>query len=153
MNRKKQLILMNAFIASQFSYCPLVWLSHSRTMHNNRVILNVVIIVLPKKIKQISLLVKQNKSVSIHQRNLQILATQINKVRNDLGAEIMKDIFHFVQKHDNLRNGWGLQRQRNCIVDFVTEHISSLTVKIWETVPWEIINTKSLGIFKEKIKI
>ena len=74
-------------------------------MHNNRVILNVVIIDLSKKIKQISLLVKQNKSVSIHQRNLQILATQINKVRNDLGAEIMKDIFHFVQKHDNLRNG------------------------------------------------
>ena len=74
-------------------------------------------------------------------------------MRNDLGAEIMKDIFHFVQKHDNLRNGWGLQRQRNCIVDFVTEHTSSLTVKIWETVPWEIIKTKSLGIFKEKIKI
>ena len=78
---------MNAFMASQFSYCPLVWLSHSRTMHN-RVILNVIIIDLTKKIKQISLLVKKNKSVSIHQRNLQILATEINKVRNDLGLKL-----------------------------------------------------------------
>ena len=87
MNKKKQLILMNGFIASQFSYCPLVWLSHSRTMHN-RVILNVIIIDLTKKIKQISLLVKKNKSVSIHQRNLQILATEINKVRNDSGLKL-----------------------------------------------------------------
>ena len=34
MNKKKRLILMNAFITSQFSYCPLVWMSHSRTMEN-----------------------------------------------------------------------------------------------------------------------
>ena len=92
MNKKKQLILMNGFIASQSSYCPLVWLSHSRTMHN-RVILNVIIIDLTKKIKQISLLVKKNKSVSIHQRNLQILATEINKVRNDSGLKLWKIFF------------------------------------------------------------
>ena len=54
-------------------------------------------------IKQISLLTKKNKSVSTHQINLQILATAIYKVRNDSGAEIMKDIFHFVQKPYNLR--------------------------------------------------
>ena len=41
-------------------------------------------------------LLKKDKSVSIQQRNLQILATEIYKVRNDLGPEIMKDIFHFV---------------------------------------------------------
>ena len=37
-------------------------------------------------------LLKKDKLVSIHQRNLQILATEICKVRNDLGPEIMKDI-------------------------------------------------------------
>ena len=49
-------------------------------------------------------LLKMDKSVSIHQRILQMLATGIYKVRNDLGPEIMKDIFHFVQKQYNLRN-------------------------------------------------
>ena len=34
MNKKKRRILMNAFITSQFSYSPLVWMSHSRTMNN-----------------------------------------------------------------------------------------------------------------------
>ena len=40
-----------------------------------------------------------DKSVSIHQRILQMLVTGIYKVRNDLGPEIMKDIFLFVQNH------------------------------------------------------
>ena len=34
MNKKQPCILMNAFIASQFSYCPLFWMSHSRAMNN-----------------------------------------------------------------------------------------------------------------------
>ena len=34
MDTKKQRVLMNAFITSQFSYCPLVWMFHSRTLSN-----------------------------------------------------------------------------------------------------------------------
>ena len=98
-------------------------------------------------------LLKKDKSVSIHQRNLQILATEIYKVRNDLGPEIMKGIFHFVQKPYSLRNDSTLQRRRNFAVYFGTESISSLAPKIWGIVPCEIKNTKSLDIFTEKIKL
>ena len=69
-------------------------------------------------------------------------------MRNDLGPEITKDIFHFVQKPYNLRNDSTLQRRRNFTVCFETESISSLAPKIWE-----IKNAKSLDIFKEKIKL
>ena len=34
MDAKKRRVLMNAFITSQFSYCPLVWMFHSRTLNN-----------------------------------------------------------------------------------------------------------------------
>ena len=34
MDTKKRRILMNAFRTSQFSYCPLVWISRSRTRNN-----------------------------------------------------------------------------------------------------------------------
>ena len=34
MDAKKRHVLMNAFITSQFSYCPLVWMFHSRTLNN-----------------------------------------------------------------------------------------------------------------------
>ena len=103
--------------------------------------------------KQVFLLIllKKDKSVSIQQRKLQILATEIYKVRSDLGPEIMKDIFHFVQKPYSLRNYSTLQRRRNCTVYFGTETISSLATKMWALVPCEIKNAKSLDIFKEKI--
>ena len=78
---------------------------------------------------------KKDKSVSIHQRNLQILATEIYKVRKDLGPEIMKDIFHFVQKSYNLKNDLSLQRRRSCTVYFETESISFIAPTIWEISP------------------
>ena len=98
-------------------------------------------------------LLKKNRSVTFHQRNLQILVTEIYKVRNELGPETVKDIFHVVQKPYNLRNDSTLQRRRNCTVYNGTKSMSFLAPKIWEIVPCEIKNAKSLGIFKEKIKL
>ena len=97
-------------------------------------------------------LLKMNKSVKIHQRNIQFLATEIYKVRNDLRPKIMKDIFQFIDKPYNLRNNSIIQRQQNRTVYFGTESLTSLAPKIWELVPNEIKNAKSLEIFKEKIK-
>ena len=34
MKTKKRLVLMNVCLTSQFSYCPLVWMFHSRTLNN-----------------------------------------------------------------------------------------------------------------------
>ena len=76
-----------------------------------------------------------------------MLGTEIYKARNDLGPEIMKDIFHSVQKPCNLRNDSTLQRRRNRTMYFGTESISFLAPKIWEIVPCEIKNAKSLDIF------
>ena len=34
MDLPKKNVLMKAFITAQFSYCPLIWMLHSRTLHN-----------------------------------------------------------------------------------------------------------------------
>ena len=147
---------MNAFRTSQFSYYPPVWMSHSRTMNNiiNKIHEKTLRLVY-KDEKNLSLddLLKKDKSVSIHQRNLQILATEIYKARNDLGPEIMKDIFHSIQKPYNRRNDSTLQRRRNRTVYFERESISFLAHKILEIVHCEIKNAKSLDIFFKKIKL
>ena len=133
MSKKTRRILMNAFITSQFSYYPLDWMSHSRTMNNrNNKIHEKTLRLVYKDEKNLSLddLLKEDKSVSIHQRNLQILATEIYKAKNDLGPGIMKDIFHSVQKPYNLRNDSTLQGRRNYTVYFGTESITSLALKI-----------------------
>ena len=34
MNVSKKRIIMKSFIESQFGYCPLIWMSHSRELNN-----------------------------------------------------------------------------------------------------------------------
>ena len=88
MNTNKRRILMKAFITSQFWYCPHVWMFHSRTMNNriNALLEKVLRVVYTNK-PNLSFddLLKEDKSVKIHQKNLKILATEIYKVKNDLG--------------------------------------------------------------------
>ena len=65
-------------------------------------------------------LLKRDKSLSIHQKNLQILATEICKTKNDLGPKIMKDTSHFIQKPYNLRNKfWTIDKRSVQILEKV----------------------------------
>ena len=50
------------------------------------------------------ILLKKNETMNIHLKNLQILATETDKVKSDLARDIMKDMFAFVKKRFHLRN-------------------------------------------------
>ena len=84
-----------------------------------------------KKTLSLDDLLKKDKSMKIHQKNLQILATEIYKVKNDLGPKVVADIFHFAEKPYNLRNNSIIQRQANRAGYFGTGSISSLAPKLW----------------------
>ena len=102
---------MKDFTASQFSYCPLLWMFHNRTLNNriNKTHERALRLVYKNEtFLFFDDLLKRDRSVSIHQKNLQILATEIYKTKNDLGTKIMKDTFHFIQKPYNMRNDPGL---------------------------------------------
>ena len=107
MNLAQLRLVMNTFIFSQFGYCPLVWMFHSREL-NNRInnthkrALRIVYRDYKSTFKQ--LLKKQNKSVSMHQRNLEILATKIFRTKNGLNPVIMEDVFNFKNLAYNFRN-------------------------------------------------
>ena len=86
MNISKRRILMNSFFTSQFSYCLLIWICGSRI--NNRKINSIhercLRIIYQDKQSSLEQLFKKDNSVSIHQRNLHSLATEINKISNCL---------------------------------------------------------------------
>ena len=108
---------MKAFITFQFLYCLLVWMFYSRTMNNRIHTLHekaLRLVYTNKPSLSFDNLLKEDKSVKKKKlKNLQILATEIYKVKNDLGPKIMADIFHFVEKPYNLRNNSIIQRQAN----------------------------------------
>ena len=85
---------------------------------------------------------KEDKSVKIHQKNLQVFTEEICKVKNDLGPKTMADLFHFVGKPYNVRYNSIIQRQANWTVYFGTENIYPLAPKLWELVPSKIKSAK-----------
>ena len=95
MNIAKKRILMNAFFKSRFSYCPLVWMCHSRANNSkiNRLHERCLRIIYSDKQSSFEELLQKDDSVSIHQRNLQVLATEIYKVRKGLSPEIITELF------------------------------------------------------------
>ena len=83
MSTNKKRLVMKTFISSQFSYCPLIWMNHSRTLNNkiNRIHERSLRVVHNDKKATFKELLEQGKVVSTHTRNLQILVTEMFKVK------------------------------------------------------------------------
>ena len=93
MNLSKKM-LVDSFFKSQFSYCLLVWMSHSRTINNkiNHLHERCLGVIYNDKISSFKELLERDGSVPIHNRNLQILATEIFKVYNNRAPSIFTEI-------------------------------------------------------------
>ena len=72
MSIPKRKLLMNSFFTSQFNYCSLTWMCHSRTINNkiNRLHESCLRIVHSDKTSSFEKLLEKNGSVTIHTRNL-----------------------------------------------------------------------------------
>ena len=83
---------MKAFVISQFNYCPLIWMFHNRALNNriNKIHERTSRLVYQNKNLSFSELLELDNAVTMHQRNLQVLVTEILKVKNSLSPEIMK---------------------------------------------------------------
>ena len=97
------------------------------------------------------LLIKRN-SVSVHQRNLQLLLTEIYKTVNNLNPSFMTDVFVTKDVPYNLRgsNNLALPKARTNLYGLDT--IRFVGQKLWQTLPREIKESQSLEIFKRNIK-
>ena len=87
-----------------------------------------------------NLLVKDG-TVSMHHRNIQALAVEMYKIKNDLSTEILFNIFtQRTQNHYGLRNASEFQIPFVRTVNYGTESFSYLRPKIWDIVPAEMKN-------------
>ena len=94
-----------------------------------------------------------DNSVSVHQQNIQVLATELHKIVNGLSPKIMKDVFTFNENTSyNTRNKRKFHQRSKKSVTFGSETLSYLGPKIWELVPVEIKNADLAASFKRAIK-
>ena len=94
MDLDKRRNVMKAFVTSQFSYCTLIWMFHSRNLNNkiNRIQERALRLVYYNNLS-FSELLDLGNSVTMYQKKLQVLVTEIYKLKNGIAPQIMKDTF------------------------------------------------------------
>ena len=138
---------------SQFKYCPLIWRCHSRTNKRKIERLHEIChrIIYNDKQSSFKELLEKDSSVSIHERNVKILATEVYKVSNNFSPPDMNEIFEVRNEHlYNLRQN--SQFFQPLSVYHGTESPSYLVPKVWNILPNIYKNTDSVHKFKKSIK-
>jgi hypothetical protein len=143
---EKLRLLLKSFIESQFNYCPLIWMCHSRALNKkiNKLHERALRQVYKDKSLTFEQMLEKDGSFTIHQRNL---AIEMYKVKNGLSPKIMADLFTLKTRGNS---------------DFVIPQVKTVNKGIetiryrgpltWELVPEDIRLAESLSIFKDKIK-
>ena len=154
MNIKKRKLLMNSFFSSQFNYCPLVWMCHSRLINNkiNRLHERCLRIVYSDKKSSFEDLLTKDGSVSVHTRNIQVLAIEMFKTYKNLSPPIFNEIFQKRENTYNLRNFTFFTIPAVNSVYNGSESISNLGPRIWNLVPNKLKELESVNLFKKEIK-
>ena len=82
---------MKAFVTSQFEYCHLVWMFHSRGLNNriNALYERGLRITYGDRLSSFQDLLKKDNLVSIHYKNIQGLKTGMFKLKNNIATETM----------------------------------------------------------------
>ena len=94
-NIQKRRTIMMSFVTSQFRYCLLIWMFHSIRLNNkiNSIHERALRITYQDNTSLFQELLNKDNSVSIHQRHLQVLATEMFKIHRALSPEILREIF------------------------------------------------------------
>ena len=125
---------------------------HSRALNNkiNRLHERCLRIVYNDKTSTFNELLEKDNSVSIHYRNIQVLAIGMFKVAHGMSPVIMNEIFHL--------SSYNLRYISNFVIPLIhsiyhdSESESYLGPKIWELIPPMIRQIESFKRFKKEIK-
>ena len=147
-------LALNSSITSQFSYCPIVWMFHSRKLNEriNNIHGRALRIVYKDFNSSFQELLIEDNSLNIHHRNLQKLVTEIFKVKNVLSPELMNDVFEFIEKPYSLRTTLHFRSRKIRTAKYGIETPFYLGHKLWNLVPNEYKIIESLAYLKAKIK-
>ena len=152
LSKAKRRYLMNAFIKCHFSYCPLIWMFHSRALEQkiNRLHERCLRIVYSDRTSTFEDLLELDKSSTFHQRAIQFLAIELFKAK--LSESNDEKIFN--KNKSKIKT-----RKRN---SFRTREVESelngksslayLGPKIWSILPNNYKTLTDLDKFKKEIK-
>ena len=97
-------------------------------------------------------LLQQDNSLTIHERNLQKLAIEMFKTKNNLSPPFMKKVFRVSDISMNLRSNPCFKTCNVRSVHYGTETVHFRGPQIWSLIPDNIKNLNTLSEFKSEIR-
>ena len=152
MTFKQRQVTMKSFILSQFGYCPLVWMLHSRKLNQriNNIHERALRIVYKDTRSSFANLLAKDESFTIHERNIQTLGIEMYKVAYGLSPKIMNLVFSLNPQHNHPWESTFLGRNVKTVY-YGTETLAHLGPKIWSLVPTDM-KKYSLSKFTKRIR-
>ena len=141
-------------IKSQFSYCPLIWMFSSRQSNNliNKVHERSLTLITNDQNNSFETLLQNDKDITVRQRNLQILMTEVYKTVKWEAPAIMKNLFIFREGIHDIRNFQIITNENKNAVRDGLETICFRTPYLYASLPEECKHQNSVRKYKEKIK-
>ena len=128
---------MRAFVMSQFQYCPLAWMFHSKHLNAkiDKIQERALRIAYKDFDSSFEYLLERDNSVTIHAKNLQTLLTEVFKTHKNFNPNFMKEIFTERENMYNLRNNNEFEIPRIRTVIFGSKTIRYRGPQLWLSLP------------------
>ena len=154
MTFEQRRIILHSFLISQFGYCPLVWMFHTRDLNNkiNKIHKRALRIVYQDTKSSFEDLLDKEKSFTVHERNIQTIGIELYKVAYGIAPKIMRLIFptnaYMKYPWENIFQTFNVKT-----VWWGTETLYHLGPKIWRSLPLTLKKLPSLSKFKKAIRL
>ena len=149
----KARLLYNAFINSQINYASVIWMfCRKKDYLKIEKIQYKALKIICNSNESYEALLTSNNEVSILQKHLRALATEIYKSLADINSDFMKPYFIIKEMPYNLRNGCALKLPSANSTYYGINSVLFRSCLMWNRLPVSVKQSQSLLEFKSKIK-
>ena len=154
MNSDKCTLLINSFIKSHFSYCPLIWMFCNRKSVKkvNKIYERYLRLMTSNYELSNEELLDLTDEISPHQRCLNSLMTEVYKSLNGISPDIVNDTLAVSKHQYNTRHYNLFVTDRPKTDRYGRNSIPYSANQIWNLLPRQTKNSVNLDSFKLKIK-
>jgi len=152
-SEKKAKELCSAFINSQFNYSSLIWMFCRKTVYSKLENLHYKTLrVVYQSSDSYEELLSNRNEISIHQRHLRFLLTEIYKAINNQSPDFMRSFFIEKEMSYNLRKGKSLVLPKANSSYFGINSLRFRSAMLWNNIPEYLKCSKTVAEFKCNLK-
>ena len=152
--KKTRRILVQAFVLSNFNYCPLVWYftTTNQLQKVEKIQQRALRFITDDYVSNYETLLRDTEMTTMRVRQMQNLCIEIYKTPSNLNPDYMHELFERSSHTYSTRRPNNLKIPRVNQTSFGSRSIRAEGAKLWNHLPENIKSSENLSIFQNLIK-